>query len=164
MEADHPAPLDAINMAMDESLAFQSQGMAEALPWLKNKMFTIAKLDEAMGDKAKAEPFRQRAAKIREKGKTKPASPQPSPSSSPTWSSSATRQDAGGTNKKTSRFRNSVLSPKRLRPGRNSATGNEITSFHSSRCTEAMMWSISSFNLGLVFRFEVKLTSNSWPL
>jgi hypothetical protein len=32
-----------------------------------------------MGDKAKAEPFRQRAVKIREKGKTKPASPQPSP-------------------------------------------------------------------------------------
>ena len=39
----------------------------------------LANLYEAMGDKAKAEPFRQRAAKIREKGKTKPASPQPSP-------------------------------------------------------------------------------------
>jgi hypothetical protein len=32
-----------------------------------------------MGDKAKAEPLRERAAKIREKTKTKPASPQPSP-------------------------------------------------------------------------------------
>jgi Tetratricopeptide repeat len=44
----------------------------------------LAKLYEAMGDKAKADPLRQRAAKIREKGKAKPASPQPSPSSTPT--------------------------------------------------------------------------------
>jgi len=44
----------------------------------------LAKVYDAMGDKAKADPLRQRAAEIRGKTKSKPASPQPSPSSSPT--------------------------------------------------------------------------------
>ena len=44
----------------------------------------LAKLYEATGDKAKADPVRDRAAKIREKAKAKPASPQSSPSFSPT--------------------------------------------------------------------------------
>jgi len=44
----------------------------------------LAKVYDAMGDKAKADPLRQRAAEIRGKAKTKSASPQPSPSSSPT--------------------------------------------------------------------------------
>jgi len=37
-----------------------------------------------MGDKAKADPLRERATEIRQKNKTKSASPQPTPSSSPT--------------------------------------------------------------------------------
>jgi hypothetical protein len=43
----------------------------------------LAKLYEAMGDKAKADPLRQRATEIRQKNKTKSASPQPTPSPSP---------------------------------------------------------------------------------
>src|SRR4029450_6307290 len=35
---------------------------------------------------------------------------------------------------------------------------------YSSRCTEALIWSISFFKSGLVLRFEVKVISKSWPL
>jgi hypothetical protein len=44
----------------------------------------LAKTYEAMGDKARADPLRQRATDIRKKNKTKSASPQLSPSSTPT--------------------------------------------------------------------------------
>jgi hypothetical protein len=50
----------------------------------------LAKVYEEMGDKAKAEPLRERAANIRKKSQTTAASPQPSASPEATGSPQAT--------------------------------------------------------------------------